>query len=162
MDVTYINPFIESVQETFSTMIRSDALRGELGLTNGLGNDRGISVLIGLSGSARGTVALHLPERTATRAVNRLLGTTFSTVDEDVVDGVAELLNIIAGSAKAKLATSEKPPIDLGLPSVIKGVGHSVDYPKCSTWLEVPFESDIGPFSLKVTFEKSPENGRIE
>ncbi len=155
MRVEYINPFIESVYELFSTMLSAQVRRGEVGLSNGAGNPREIMALIGLSGPARGNVALSFPTGTALAMVSRLLGADTHVVDETVSDAVAELVNIVAGSAKAKFNTNGGTPIDLSLPTVVRGNSYSIDYPSKAVWLEVPFTSDLGAFSLRVTFEIS-------
>ncbi len=154
MKVEYINPFIESVYELFSTMLSAKVQRGDVGVAKGAaGNPRDIMALIGLSGPARGTVALAFPSATALAMVNSLLGTDTRVIDETVSDGIAELVNIVAGSAKAKLTQGGGAPIDLSLPTVVRGANWSVDHPSKSVWLEVPFQSDMGDFSLRVTFE---------
>ena len=109
--------------------------------------------LIGISGESKGTVTVSFPTDTALQIVGQMAGMEFEAVDETVVDGVAELINMIAGGAKAKLRTNGKKPMDLGLPSVVTGKDYHVDYPKKSIWLEVPFESDLGSFLMRVTFE---------
>lgn len=152
MRVEYINPFIESVYDLFKTMLSSTAKRGEVGVFKDAPNPRDIMGLIGLSGPARGMVALSFPIGTALNMVNRLLGTETKVIDDTVSDAVAELVNIIAGGAKARFPTEDGVPIDLSLPTVVRGNSYNVDYPSGSAWLEVPFESDLGFFSLRVTF----------
>jgi chemotaxis protein CheX len=154
MKVEYINPFIESVYELFQTMLEVEVERGDVGVSKGASSSpRDIMALIGLSGPARGTVALAFPTGTAIALVNKLLGLETRVVDETVSDGVAELVNIVAGSAKARLNTSSGTPIDLSLPTVVRGANYSVEYPTQSVWLEVPFTTGLGDFSLRVTFE---------
>lgn len=152
MKVEYINPFIESVYDLFTTMLNSEAKRGDVGFSKDVPPSRDLVALIGLSGPARGMVAISFPVQTALSMVGQMLGTEVRVVDESVRDGVAELVNIIAGGAKAKLV-SEGPPIELSLPTVVRGNSYTVDYPSRSAWLEVPFTSDLGEFSLRVTFE---------
>jgi chemotaxis protein CheX len=151
MKVEYINPFIESTYELFSTMLAAKAARGDVGIAGKNANPRDLMALIGISGRARGMVALAFPVDTALHMVNRLLGTEVRTVDDTVSDAIAEMVNIVAGGAKAKLS-GDGPPMDLSLPTVVRGSHFNVDYPSGSVWLEVPFESDLGPFSLRVTF----------
>src|SRR5690242_776383 len=103
MKIEYINPFIESVSELFTTMLDSEAKRGEIGLLKASAFKQEIVALIGLSGPVRGAVALSFPTRTALHIVNRLLGIEVTDVDEMVLDAVAEFVNIVAGAAKAKL-----------------------------------------------------------
>jgi len=153
MKVEYINPFIESVQEVLSTMLGCKAERGEVGLAGDPGGTREVTALIGLSGVARGTVVLSFPITTALRMVSRLTGVDIRIPDETVSDGVAELVNMVAGGAKARFYREGGTPIDLSLPSVVRGNDYTVDHPTGSIWLEVPFRSDLGAFSLRVTFE---------
>jgi chemotaxis protein CheX len=152
MKVEYINPFVECVYDLFSTMLRASVKRGVPGVAKGSSNPREIMALIGLSGPARGAVALAFPTGTALAMVSRLLGTDLTVMDGTVTDGIAELVNIVAGCSKAKLAKADARPIDLSLPTVVRGNSYSIDYPSQAVWLEVPFTSELGPFSLRVTF----------
>lgn len=152
MKVEYINPFIESTYDLFKTMLNASATRGDVGLATEEPNPREVMALIGLSGMARGMVALAFPVGTALAMVNRLLDTNLKTIDDTVSDAIAEMVNIVAGGAKAKLSGDRKP-IDLSLPTVVRGNNYNVEYPSNSIWLEVPFNSDLGSFSLRVTFE---------
>ncbi len=153
MKVEYINPFIESTYDLFSTMLGSKAVRGDVALAKEACSAREIMALIGLSGPARGMVALSFPMDTALNMVNRLLGTEIKVVDDTVSDAIAEMVNIVAGGAKAKLSVDGEKPIDLSLPTVVRGNSYNVDYPTGSVWLEVPFNSNLGGFTLRVTFE---------
>lgn len=157
MKVEYVNPFIESVYELFSTMLSAKATRGTVGVSTEGPRPHDIMALIGFSGPARGMVALSFPSRTALNMVNRLLSMEMEVVDDTVSDGVAELVNMIAGSAKARFPVEDGVPIDLSLPTVVRGQSYDVDYPSGSVWLEVPFESELGEFSLRVTFELKNE-----
>lgn len=157
MKVEYINPFIESTYELFGTMLSSKATRGDVGLAKNDANPREIMALIGLSGRARGMVALAFPVNTALNMVNRLLGTDIKVLDDTVSDAIAEMVNIVAGGAKARMGKDDEKPMDLSLPTVVRGKGYNVDYPTGSVWLEVPFDSDLGSFTLRVTFEMKKE-----
>jgi chemotaxis protein CheX len=161
MKTEWINPFVESVYSLCGTMLSCGVQRGQLGLANAdtvAGGD--ITALIGLSGMARGMVALSFPLQTARAMVGRLLSLSQAELDESVSDGVAELVNIVAGSAKAKFSNGNGPEIiNLGLPTVIHAGSQVIRYPSQSSWLDVPFSSDLGPFSLRITFELEASKG---
>ncbi len=159
MKVEYINPFIEAVYTLFATMLGSKAIRGNVAVSHNGGTQRDIMALIGLSGPVRGMVTLAFPIKTALNIANTLLGSELRVIDDTVSDAIAEVINIVAGSAKAKLRLDEGPPIELGLPSVVRGSGFCVDYPLKTVWLEVPFESDLGPFVMRVTFKMDAQEG---
>jgi chemotaxis protein CheX len=154
MKLEYIKPFIESVENLFATMLNCSLERGEVGVTKGETLFHEVTALIGLSGPARGTVAITFPAATSIAMVNRLLGIESTEVNQTVTDGVGEIVNIVAGSAKSKFVTGEEQPIDLSLPNVVRGNDYIVEYPSGTVWLEVPFKSDLGAFTLQVTFEK--------
>jgi uncharacterized protein (DUF342 family)/CheY-specific phosphatase CheX len=153
MKAEHIKFFIESVQNLFLSMIGCKANPGKAGLADGVGNPGDITALIGLSGPVRGNVALTFPVETGLAIVNRMLGSKTRVVDDIVTDGVAELVNIVAGGAKKKLSSADGPPVELGLPTVLSGNGYVVQYPSKSIWFKVPFTSDLGPFTLQVIFE---------
>lgn len=157
MKVEYINPFIDSVQDLFTTMLGCQVECGNVGVSKeGVGLQE-ITALIGLSGGqTRGTIAMLFPEETALAMVGRLLGMEIKDVDLDhtVSDALGEMVNIIAGGAKVRFSEKDGgPPIDLSLPNVVRGTDYKVDYPSQTTWLDVPFSSELGRFHLQVTFE---------
>lgn len=152
-----INPFIESVYDLFTTMLNSKAERKTVGIAK-TANPRDIMALIGISGRVRGMVALAFPVSTALAMVNKLLGTDIKYIDDTVSDAIAEMVNIVAGGAKARMNVDNEKPLDLSLPTVVRGGDFSVEYPTNSVWLEINFDSDLGPFTLRVTFE--PENNK--
>lgn len=153
MRAEFINPFIESVYDLFKTMLGCEARRGEISLARSVSSGHEVIALIGLSGIVRGTVALAFPARTALHMVNRLLGVETIGVNDEVLDAVAELVNIVAGGAKAKLNGETGTPISLSLPTVVQGKDYTVEYPSYAKWLDVPFTSELGPFTLRVIFE---------
>ncbi len=152
MKVEHINPFIESVYELFSTMLDSRAKRGKVKIADEEVDPHEITALIGLSGPARGTVAVSFPESTVLRIASQLSGMEIHQFDEMVTDALGEMVNIIAGGAKARLHGGNKKPINLSLPNVVRGVNYMVEYPTETTWLDIPFESEFGAFVLRVTF----------
>ena len=150
MNVTYINPFIEAVDSVFTTMLSVKPQRVGLKVSDGPAAGPLITSLVGLSGQVSGVVALRFPHDTALQLAGRMLGTEMASLNDEVADAVAELVNMVAGSAKAKFC--HDPPLELGLPTVVDGVGYRLRYPTKSVWLEVPFTSAAGNFSMEVTY----------
>ena len=157
MRAEHINPFIEAVYELFTTMLQGKVERGAIGVATGDAHPKDIMAIIGISGPTRGTVALGFPAQTALAMVGRILGMPVTEIDETLSDGVAEIVNMVAGSAKAKLNAGNGRPLDLSLPTVVHGDRYNVQYPSKVVWLEVPFKSDLGEFNLRVTFEATPK-----
>lgn len=150
MDVSYINPFIESVDTVFTTMLGVTPKRNGLKVSDGRAVGEVITSLVGLSGKVSGVVALRFPPKTALALAGRMLGAETKTVNDEVIDAISEIVNMVAGSAKAKFHF--EPPIELGLPTVVEGTGYKLKYPSKSVWLEVPFTSEAGNFTMEVTY----------
>lgn len=150
MDVSYINPFIEAVDSVFTTMLNVKPQRNGLKVSDGNVQGPSITSLVGLSGQVSGVVALRFPPETALQLAGRMLGTEMTAVNDEVTDAVAELVNMVAGSAKAKFHL--EPPLQLGLPTVVDGTGYRLKYPSKSVWLEVRFTSNAGRFTMEVTY----------
>jgi chemotaxis protein CheX len=153
MKAELVNPFIESVQEIFSTMLGSSAKRGQVGLSDSDKSPGDLVALIGISGRATGNVALSLPTSTALGIVGALMGSPHEELNDEVIDGISEIVNMVGGGAKAKMNVDGETPMDLSLPNVISGDNYKVKYPKKTIWLEVPFDSEFGPFVVRITFE---------
>jgi len=85
--------------------------------------------------------------------VSRLLGAGVSGDDETVADTIAEMVNIVAGSAKAKLSHKVKQTLELSLPVVFRGQDFEVYSPTKAVWVEVPFESELGSLRLRLSFK---------
>ncbi len=149
----YVNPFLESVYHFYSTMMSCKVRRGAPGLSDGSKRPREVMTLIGLSGPVRGTVALSFPIETALAMAGKLLMTEMPEFDETVSDAISEIVNIVAGGAKAKISEHVGSTLDLTLPTIIHGDEYRVFSPSRALWLEVPFSSELGAFTLRVTFD---------
>lgn len=85
-----------------------------------------ISGVIMLVGSKRIMISLSMSVYTAKNLVASMTGLKSDSLNqEDLVDGAAELVNIIAGKLKAKL-TSGGDHYDILLPYSITGDNHSI------------------------------------
>ncbi|MFH1746428.1 MAG: chemotaxis protein CheX [Planctomycetota bacterium] len=150
MDVSYINPFVEAVNSVFETMLGVHPTRNQVKISCQKIKTERLTSLIGISGVMHGVVALTFPPQTALDLTARMLETNEPKSSEEIVDAISELVNMVAGSAKAKFNTD--PPLELGLPTVVEGSGYRVKYPSKSVWLEIQFNSDAGEFSMEITY----------
>jgi chemotaxis protein CheX len=148
--VEHINPFIQATAQTFATMVKCDVKPGKMHLKTAEATHHDVSGIIGLSGGAKGSVALGFPRITALKVVSAFIGDKVLALDKDALDAVGELANIIAGSAKQDLSQFK---IMISLPTVITGSNHSLNPPSDTPELIVPFETPHGRFDLLVCFK---------
>jgi len=152
MKVDRITPFIQAVQECFGKMLATKVESGSVMATDRCGSDEDLIALVGLGGPVRGSALLAFPVDTALAVAGRFAGTAFEDIDDNVIDGLAEIVNIIAGTAKKDLVGQDDSPFEITLPSVLSGKTQRLEHPR-SVWLEVSFDSDLGPFELRVNFD---------
>lgn len=147
MQVEYINPFIKSLHNVFTTMLQCESTRGEISLNYERVPSHTISGVIGLTGRAEGTVVLSLSEQVALKAASTLLMAEATELDDEVIDAVGELTNMLAGGAKAELAEYH---LTMSLPTVVLGRDHDICFPHEVTPIHIPFDTDWGPLSIEV------------
>ena len=150
MNVSYINPFILATEETFRTMLKSEAKPGKPSLKSTPSPSYDVSGIIGLSGDAIGAIVLSFPRIVALKVVSALLGTEIKIVGPEVSDGIGELANIVAGSAKQYMKGLH---VTISLPNVVIGKGHTVVTLQNATAFVVPFTSASGPFAMEVALK---------
>lgn len=101
-----------------------------------------ITGLIGLSGKCTGFISLSMPERVATLAVSGLLMEEHKALNAQVVDGVGEMTNVIAGGVKTKLSNTPWMIGSITIPSVIIGSHYNIAYSKGIEYCGITFEVD--------------------
>lgn len=104
--------------------------------------------VIGLAGETVGAVVLSFSRNTAIRIVSKFEGRTYTALGSEVIDGVGELINIIAGNAKEGLHDFR---IEISLPGVITGTTYEIHWPEAIPVVTIPFESEVGAFSVNVS-----------
>lgn len=154
MKAEHINPFLAATVNVFQTMLNCPLTRGEPFLKGGTQPQFDVSGVIGLSGTAKGTVVLSFCREAALQAAGAMLGERPDSINADVRDAIGELTNMIAGSAKAKL---EEFALSVSLPTVITGKGHCIDFPRQITPMCIPFDSPWGPVAVEVGLTDSAQ-----
>lgn len=154
MKAEYINPFIESTLSVFKTMIGIEPKKGELYLKKDDEPSFDISGVIGLAGQAVGSIVISLPESLALSVVSKFLGEKKSSIDNDVVDAVGELINMIAGSTK-KVFSERSLRFKISIPNVIVGKGHKIKRPSNVPCIGVFFYVGNERFAVEVALKES-------
>ncbi|MCP3891442.1 MAG: chemotaxis protein CheX [Desulfobulbaceae bacterium] len=112
-----------------------------------------ISGVIGLAGTRKGVLAIHLPSKVAMAITGNFLGMEVEEIDEDVEDAVGELANMLGGDVKSILSGKGRD-IDLSLPSIIRGERYDFQPTGEAERFLVPFDSNVGGFYIELQLEK--------
>jgi chemotaxis protein CheX len=145
----HANPFVKAAIDTFQTMANLKVAPGKIRLKDKHTLPYDVSGIIGLSGGAKGMVALSFPKASALAVVRAFSGEKSISASK-MVDAIGELANIVAGAAKKDLSQFK---IKISLPTVITGDNHSIAGPVDTMCLVVPFDFPGGKFDLAVSFK---------
>ncbi|MBU0665434.1 MAG: chemotaxis protein CheX [Proteobacteria bacterium] len=144
---------IETTIEIFTTMVMMDVtVDGPPLQTSGALTDS-ITGMIGLAGTHKGVLAIHIPNHVAIAITSSFLGMDVAEIDDDVRDAVGELANMLGGNVKTILSENGRD-IDLSLPSTI--AGHEYGF-KAATDVDLvvlPFKTEAGSFLVELQLEK--------
>ncbi|MDR1466374.1 MAG: chemotaxis protein CheX [Treponema sp.] len=96
-----VYPFIEEFESAVLNISGWELSAGRPYITEigGL-EQKGIASLIEISGDIQGTVAVSMSEKAAIEFADAVMNTTHDTVDDEVEETIAEVVNIFAGQAK--------------------------------------------------------------
>lgn len=138
VDVSYINPFIQSTVNVFKTMVFMDISRGKAFIKK-LGEPRAdISGTIGLAGQTNGVVAVTFTKEIACKVASNMLSEEITVINDTVKDTIGEIANMIAGGAKGIMA-EQGLNFKIALPSVIVGEDHNISFPPGIPCMVIPF-----------------------
>lgn len=150
-----IQDFVDVTVEVLVTMggmdVVSQGIREINGNSGGLGitDCKDITGLLEFSGGRKGALLMTMPEEMALKAVGGMLGMELTEIDEDVCDGVGELINIIAGGAKTKLQ-EKGVDFELSIPNTVIGKSHQITTPASTSRVRCEFEAAGEGFFIEV------------
>ncbi len=155
MKAEFINAFPAAFLEVLSKMANTSAEVGKPFLKRDDHGHGDVSGLIGLSGArVRGSLAITFPNETIMAITSRMLGETFTEVDETVTNMAGEIANMVMGSAKNSLG-------DLGyrfemtIPTVVVGPAHVIAHQHRLPVVAVPVTCDVGAIHLELAYEET-------
>ncbi len=164
----------EATTEVFSTMLMIDVnaedsfVKDERNVSTDL-----ISSLHFFGEKYMGKIAVFSYGASACHLAGSMLGVEMPEVDEDVKDGMGEIVNMIAGSAKVKLENT-MGDFHLLTPWVIAGKnlttaspdggesGLSIDSQAQFSWIMTKFSYDKGHFVVGVQPNEVPQSSRSD
>lgn len=150
MRAKYINPFLKASMNLFEDYLGLKVTAGKPFLLEDPQTHLEVSGIIGLAGETRGAVVLSFSRETAIHIVSVFAGQDYKTLSNEVLDGVGELINIIAGNAKKDLLDYR---IEISLPGVITGTSYNLRWPEGIPIVSIPMTSDFGDFSINISLK---------
>ena len=103
MKVDFVNPFISAAIDVVKKSVNCDLERQDLRIESSKVASNDVTVVIGVTGNVEGVVLYGMSERTAKGLAAVMLEQRIPVFDALAESAVAELGNMIAGSATANL-----------------------------------------------------------
>lgn len=150
MKAQFINPFIKASEYLFREYLELGLEVGKPYLNQQNDTLNEVSGIIGLAGDTTGAVVLSFQRETAIKIITIFANHKYNFLSKEVLDGVGELVNIIAGNAKKYL---EDYRISISLPGVVTGKDYNIHWPEEIPVIVIPFYSDIGNFTLNISLK---------
>ncbi len=143
---------IESTKEIFSSMVMMDISVAGVVQEHGVLHDT-ITGMIGLAGTHKGVLAVHVPYSVAMAITSSFLMMDVEEITEDVHDAIGEIANMLGGNVKSILSENGRD-IDLSLPSTISGAEYSFQSDKEVDTVIISFDTGNGEFIVEMDLER--------
>ena len=153
MNVKFINPFLEGTISVLKTMAFVEPKAGKPYLKTDSLARGDISGIIGLTGSATGSLALSFSEAAILKIVSNMVGENIKTMSDEIKDAVGEITNMISGVARKNLEV-DGFYIQAAIPTVVTGKNHSITHVSGGQSLIIPFEIAEGTFVVDVSLNE--------
>jgi chemotaxis protein CheX len=152
MDPSYIKPFIASIQNVFSTMMQLEVNTKAPFLKQDNNPDLDVSGVIGMSGDVTGSVVLSFPQATSENLVALFSGTKCAMGSPEFADAIGELVNMVAGGAKAMFKNRK---CAISTPSVIVGKSHRIACQSDIPCVVIPCATNCGDLHILIAIKPS-------
>lgn len=155
IDTNFVNPFLAAALNVLKVQASVSAEPGKVALKKAGEPLKGdVSGVIGIvSESFKGSVVISFPENTFLKVMSGMLGEDIKELNQEILDGAAEITNMIFGQAKVVL-NERGYGIQMALPQVISGKGHSLSSLAKGPTFVVPFKSTAGDFFVEISLSE--------
>jgi len=149
-----------ATDEVFTTMLNLTVVAGDVFEEKEEAvPSSGVVSLIGLAGSWVGSGSLACSAGCASKIASALLMASYTAIDEDVLDAVAEVTNMIIGNVKTALE-GRLGAMGLSTPTVIYGRNFQTRSSGNQKWTVVPFSLGEDRMCVQVCIAPNDESGK--
>lgn len=143
---------IDSTVEIFTSMVMMDITVSDRNLKEKGTLENTITGVVGLAGTHKGVLAVHVPYPVAFAVTGNFLGIEVNEMNEDVEDAIGEIANMLGGNVKSILSENGRD-INLSLPSTVSGKEYGFHTIKGAERVAIVFQSESGVFQVELQIE---------
>jgi chemotaxis protein CheX len=153
MKVQVVNRYVESAISVIGKETGSQVTRGGLLLEGNPYTAEDVTAIISVGGMLSGSIYLSMSEATALKITSTILGQEAGELDALTQSGIAEMANVIAGTAGIELA-EEGIQTTINPPMVLVGRGARLMMVEIQR-LVVPLNTTYGEVKLHVALREA-------
>jgi len=154
-----LNSIRRAAADVFTTMVGMELTPASEVVESGTPEPAGgVVSFIGVAGAWAGTGSLTCSPELACVISSRMLSSEINSINEEVLDAIAELTNMIIGSVKTDLE-ARLGPLGLSIPTVVYGRNFHTRSANANQWNIVRFP--FGRDELAVKFCLAPVDRRL-
>jgi len=151
--IEYINPFIKSTIDSMKSMVFTDCERVGLFIKDSKKKSitGDISVMVSMFGTLKGVVVMSFSRKLAIHLVSSMLmDEGIDDFNDDVIDGIGEIGNLVAGTAKSQIVQSFGGSATISIPTILSGSNHSIHHHNKIPCVGCVFNTSHGKFTVEV------------
>jgi len=160
--IEFSKPFIDASKNIFEPMVFSKLDPGKPFVKTNNVSKGEVSAVLGLTGirktgndtsNFQGMLVISWPYDTYLKVASAMLMDTFTEYNNDIADVGGEICNMVMGNAKRDLSTLGYK-VDMAIPSMIEGRGHTIKYPTGTIVIVIPIKSAHGNFFMELCYKE--------
>ncbi len=153
MKVQVVNRYVQAAMDVIGKETGVPVKRGGLQLEGNPYTTEDVTAVIGVSGALCGSLYLSMAETTALALTSSILGQEMGGLDDLCQSGIAEIANVVAGTAGIELA-EEGIVTQVNPPLVLVGRGARLSTVEIQR-LVVPLTTEHGDVKLHVALREA-------
>lgn len=150
----------QAATEVFTTMLGMEPEPSDAYTNHAASlNSNGVVSLVGLAGTWVGTGSISCSAHCACQMAGQLMMSEYDSVNDEVLDAVAEVTNMIIGNVKT-LLEERLGPLGLSIPTVIYGRNFCSRTVGQQDWTIVPFMAGQERIEIQLCLAPNKDSGR--
>jgi len=157
----FSRPFIDSLKNIFETMLGTTLTEGKPSIKEDKKSKGDVTSSMGMGGTLnrdgaeipfQGLLCLSLSKETYIKISNKMLGSEYTDIHDDIKDVGNEINNMMMGNAKSVL-NDQGYKIEMSIPSIIFGKDHEINYPKDTVIVLIPMKTEFGDLYVEICYQ---------
>jgi chemotaxis protein CheX len=152
VDAHFIELFLDSFQNVFSTLFQKEMTRKSMSVWNSWKTENDIAIVTGISGVNHTGMIVYCMKSETARQLVEILTPGCVDFDDLIYDGLGELVNIISGNSMTTFSQNHMD-VTITTPSLIAGDQFTLHMLNQTT-LSTELHSQMGSIEVKFAIKK--------